>query len=155
MTETNAALVGSREIVITRVFNAPRELVFKVWTEPEHLAKWWGPRGFTNTIHSIDVTPGGVWQFDMHGPDGTKFPNRIVYNEVVKPERITYSHGGDDEEGQFQVTVTFEEQGDKTALTMRTLFRSEAERDYVVKEFGAIEGGKSTLERLAEHLDQM
>lgn len=154
MTETNAA-AGSREIVITRVFNAPRELVFKAWTEPEHLAKWWGPRGFTNTIHSIDVKPGGVWQFDMHGPDGTNYPNRIVYNEIVKPERIVYSHGGDNEEEQFQVTVTFEEQGGKTALTMRTLFRSEAERDYVVKEYGAIEGGKSTLERLAEHLAEM
>ena len=73
------------EIVTTRLLNAPRALVFEAWTDPHHVAQWWGPNGFTNTIHEMDVTPGGVWRFVMHGPDGVDYPNRIVYIEVVNP----------------------------------------------------------------------
>src|SRR6266852_4602923 len=79
---------GDREIVITRLLDAPRELAFQAWTEPQHVAHWWGPNGFTNTIHEMDVRPGGVWRFIMHGPDGTDYKNEIVYVEVVKPERL-------------------------------------------------------------------
>ncbi len=149
---------SDREIVITRVFDAPRELVWKAWTEPEHVVQWWGPKGFTTTIHEMDVRPGGVWRLTMHGPDGTDYPNKSVFIEVVKPERIVFSHGGAKKGGppaQFQATWTFEELGDKTRLTMRGLFPSAAARDAVVKEYGAIEGGKQTLERLAEHLKKM
>lgn len=104
----------------------------------------------------MDVRPGGIWRFVMHGPDGVDYPNRVVYEEVVKPERLVYMHGSDneDEPGQFQATVTFAEQGGKTTLTMRMLFQSAAERDKNV-EFGAIEGGNQTLERLAEHLERL
>jgi uncharacterized protein YndB with AHSA1/START domain len=147
----------ARTIVTTRVFDAPRELVFEAWTNPKHLVQWWGPNGFTTTIRAIDVRPGGVWRFVMHGPDGVDYENRIVYNEIVKPERLVYSHGGRDdvEPVQFHVTVTFEDQGGKTKLTMRALFPSAAERDRVVEWYGAIEGAKQTLERLAEHLATM
>ena len=89
--ETSAAGAAAREIVAARVFDAPRELVFDAWTDPEHVAQWWGPNGFTNTIHEMDVRPGGVWRFVMHGPDGVDYNNKIVYIEVVKPERLSTS----------------------------------------------------------------
>ena len=145
---------SDREIVLTRDFDAPRELVWQAWTDPEHAAQWWGPTGFTNTIQEMDVRPGGVWRLVMHGPDDTDYPNKIVYIEVVKPERLVYTHGSgeEDDPGQFLVTVTFDEQGGKTRLSMKSLFASAAERDKVVKEFHAIEGGNQTLDRLAEHL---
>ena len=148
------ATVSEREIVITRTFAAPRDLVFRAWTDPEQVSRWWGPRGFTTTTREMDVRPGGVWRHVMHGPDGTDYDNRIVYTEVVEPERLVYSHdaGEDDDPYRFQVTVTFAERAGKTELTMRSLFGSVAARDYVVKEFGAIEGGLQTLDRLAEHL---
>ncbi|HEY6280285.1 MAG TPA: SRPBCC family protein [Burkholderiales bacterium] len=149
---------AGREIVITRVFDAPRELVFNAWVDPKQVVHWWGPKGFTTTIEKMDVRPGGVWKHVMHGPDGTDYPNKSVFIEVVKPERIVFSHGGGRKGGpaaQFQATWTFEAQGAKTKLTIRMLFRSAAERDQVVKEYGAIEGGKQTLDRLAEHLAKM
>ena len=146
-----------RTIVTTRLLDAPRELVFKAWTDPKHLVQWWGPGGFTTTVHSIDVRPGGVWRFVMHGPDGRDYENRIVYDEIVKPERITYRHGGGDdvEPVTFHTTVTFEDIGGKTRLTMRGVFPTAEERDRVVKEYGAVEGAKQTLGRLAEHLATM
>jgi uncharacterized protein YndB with AHSA1/START domain len=153
MNETNT---GDREILIERVFDAPRELVFQAWTDPEHVAQWWGPQGFTNTIHEMDVRPGGICRFIMHSPDGVDYKNKIVYIEIVNPERLVYTHGEDDEGegGQFHVTVTFAEQGGKTKLTVRMLFESAEERDKSVK-FGAIEGGNQTLDRLAEYLAKM
>lgn len=148
---------ADREIVTTRVLNAPRELVFKVWTDPEHVAEWWGPIGFTNTIYEMEVRPGGVWRFMMHGPDGIDYPNKIVFSEVVEPERLVYTHGSDDENDPliFNVTVTFEAQGDKTKLTMRTIFDTAAERDRIVKEVGAIEGAIQTFNRFENHLAAM
>lgn len=148
---------ADRELIFSRIINAPRELVFKVWTDPKHVAHWWGPKGFTNTIYEMDVRPGGIWRFVMHGPNGIDYQNKIVFNEIVKPELLTYTHGSGEENdpGQFQVTVTFEKQGNKTKLTMRSVFQSAAERDKVVKEYGAIEGANQTLDRLQEYLAKM
>ena len=146
---SEAPSTTDREIVTTRVFDAPRELVFQAWTESEHVAQWWGPYGFTTTIHEMDVRPGGVWRFIMHGPDGVDYNNKIVYIEIVKPERLVYSHVSGP---QFHATVTFEDQGGKTKLTMRMLFETTEERERVVKVFGAIEGAKQTFARLAEFL---
>ena len=146
-----------REIVLSRVYEAPRELVFAAWTDPRHLAQWWGPNGFTTTTHAFDMRPGGVWRFVMHGPDGRDYENRITYDEIVKPERLVYRHGGgeDVEPVRFRVTVTFEDLGGKTRLTMRAVFPSAAERDRVVEEYGAAEGATQTLARLAGHLETM
>jgi uncharacterized protein YndB with AHSA1/START domain len=143
-------------MIITRVIDAPRELVFKAWTDPKHVAEWWGPNGFTTTTHEMDVRPGGVWRFIMHGPDGVDYDNKIVYIEIVKPERLVYSHGSDDEgeSGQFETTVTFAEQGRKTKVTMRALFASVEDYEKT-KEFGAVEGGNQTLARLEAHLAKM
>jgi uncharacterized protein YndB with AHSA1/START domain len=153
-----ATLVGDREIVTVRIFDAPRDLVWKVWTEPEHIAKWWGPKGFTTTTYSMDVRPGGVWRFVMHGPD-RDYQNKITYLEVVKPERLVYKHGGtgDNEDREvepvnFQVTVIFAEQGGKTRVDMRMAFPSANARDYVIKTYGAVEGMNQTLGRLEEYL---
>jgi uncharacterized protein YndB with AHSA1/START domain len=143
------------EMVITRVINAPRALVFEAWTKAEHIGTWWGPRGFTTTTHSMDVRPGGEWLFVMHGPDGTDYKNRIVYLEVVNPERLVYNHFGEegDEEEKFQTTVIFRDWGSTTEVIMRALFPTAEAREFVVEKHGAIEGGKQTLERLAEFVD--
>lgn len=146
-----AASTEDRTITGTRVFDAPRELVWKVWTEPEHVAQWWGPNGFTNTISEMNVAPGGVWLFTMHGPDGRNYRNEISYIEVEKPSRLVYDHGPTP---RFRVTVTFEEEGGKTRVTMQSLFESAETRDMVVKTFNAIEGMQQTLGRLAAYLEQ-
>ncbi|MBN9119541.1 MAG: SRPBCC family protein [Planctomycetes bacterium] len=146
---------ADRELVVTRDFDAPRALVFDAWTDGKHLANWWGPNGFTTTTHAIDVRPGGRWRFVMHGPDGRDYQNLITYLEVVRPERLVYRHGGGEAELEgvtFQSTVTFEEVGGKTRVTMRLVFPTAAERDRVVREYGAEEGGRQTLARLAEYV---
>jgi uncharacterized protein YndB with AHSA1/START domain len=152
---SSARGTSERELVITRTLSAPRELVFDAWTDPQHIAQWWGPRGFTTTIHEMEVKPGGIWRFIMHGPDGVDYPNQIVYNEVVKPERLVYTHGSGEEDDprQFEVTITFAEQGNKTQVTMQTLFASAADLENA-KQFGAVEGGNQTLDRLEEYLAQ-
>lgn len=152
-TGSPAGDAADRTLVITRVFDAPRELVFKAWTDPKHLINWWGPRGFTNTFHEVDIRPGGIWRFTMHGADGTDYPNVIVYDEVIPPKRLAYTHGSGEPNDpmQFQVTVTFADRGPKTELTMRSLFAS-TDAFNQVKAMGAVEGANSTLDRLAEEL---
>ena len=154
MTEKNHE--SERELVLTREFDAPRALVWRAWTDPRHIGQWWGPRGFTITTHEIEVRPGGVWRFVMHGPDGTDYDNRIIYRELAPPERMVYAHGSDkdDDPEQFMVTVTFHDRGDKTELTMRMLFATAAQREQTAA-FGAVELGNQTLDCLAEYLQTM
>ncbi len=152
--EANAA---DREIVISRTFDAPRALVWEAMTDPQQVIRWWGPRGFTTTIEEMDVRPGGVWKSVMHGPDGTDYPNYKQFKEVVKPERLVFTHGGGKKGAptvNFLATWLFDalDGGEKTKVTIRMTFASAADREMVVKEYGAIEGGKQTLERLGEHL---
>jgi uncharacterized protein YndB with AHSA1/START domain len=148
-----------REIVLSREFNAPRELAWQAMTDPRHVVQWWGPRGFTTTIQEMDVRPGGVWTLIMHGPDGVDYPNHSVFQEVVYPDRIVFAHGGGrpgGTEANFIATWTFERIEDsKCRVTIRMVFPSAAARDTIVREYGAIEGGRQTLERLAEHLPAM
>lgn len=146
------------EIIISRVINAPREVVFAAWTDSEHLAHWYGPEGFTITTHSIDVRTGGEWRFTMHGPDGVDYTNLIVYSEIVRPERIVHQHSGDrgDENLHFETTVTFIDLGNGTTeLQLRSLFDTARERDDVIEKHGAVEGGKQTLGRLATYAEAM
>jgi uncharacterized protein YndB with AHSA1/START domain len=147
-------LQNDRELVFNRLLNAPRELVFKVWTDPEHIVKWWGPNGFTNTDHGMDVSKNGVWRFTMHGPDGVDYKNKIVFLEVVEPERLVYRHADDEdtEPIHFLVTVTFEKKGDKTDLTMRMVFDTKEELEKVAKDFGAIEGAHQHIGRLEQYV---
>jgi len=112
-----------RTVVTTRLIDAPRDLVFRLYREPEHLARCWGPNGFWNTFHEYDFRPGGHWRFFMHGPDGTDYPNHSVFDEVMAPERIVFRHV-DDPQHQFQMTILLEERGAKTQLTWRMCFDS-------------------------------
>lgn len=147
---------ADRELVMSRDFDAPRDLVFQAWTDPAHLPMWFGPDGFSLTVHEIDVRPGGAWRFIMHGPDGTDYSNRVVYQEIARPERLVYLHGEDvdDDPGAFHVTVLFEEVDGRTRMTQRIVFNTAAQRAGVVS-FGAIELGKQTMGRLAAHLETM
>ena len=146
-----------REVVLTRVYDASRELVFRAWTEPARIAQWFGPRGFTCTTHEIDIRVGGRWRFDMDGPDGTRYPNRMVFLEIDAPKKIVFDHGSDvdDDPGRFRVTVTFDEQSNgKTVLTLRQLHPDAAQRERVIG-FGAVELGLQTLDKLAEHVESI
>ena len=154
---TDTSVASDRESVLTRVFDAPRELVWQSFTDRALLRGWWGPRGFTTTTRRMDVRPGGQWRYVMHGPDGRDYQNLITYLEVDAPRQLSYKHGGekDTEPVNFQVTVTFEDDGaarDRTRVTMRSVFPSSQAREFVVREYNAVEGGKQTLERLDEHL---
>jgi uncharacterized protein YndB with AHSA1/START domain len=153
MAASNASTNSATDAAST----ADRELVFRMWTDPEHIVQWWGPNGFTTTTYSIDVRPGGVWRFVMHGPDGVDYQNKITYIEIVRPERLVYKHAGDKdvEPVNHETTVTFEEQGSKTKLTVRMLFPSTNAREHVAKKYGAVEGLTQHLGRLSEHLAKM
>jgi uncharacterized protein YndB with AHSA1/START domain len=150
----DAKLVGDREIVAERMIDAPPEIVFKILTEKEHIAEWWGPRGFTTTTQSMEVRPGGVWRFCMHGPDGRDYENRITYLEVDAPRKLVYKHGGgkDVEPVSFQVTITLEPKGAQTRMLWRMEFPSAKARDFVTGEYGADKGLTETLTRMQEHL---
>jgi len=145
------------ELIFTRLLNAPRELVFEVWTNPEHVIKWWGPNGFTNTIHRMNARTGGDWKYIMHGPDGRDYDNYIEYLEVIKPEKLYYLHSEKEGDlGSFKGLVTFEEaEGNKTRLTMRLIFNTADELEYVVREFGAADGGNQTLAKMENYLQTL
>ncbi|MCC7438542.1 MAG: SRPBCC domain-containing protein [Armatimonadetes bacterium] len=154
--ELNEVAIGQdQEIVFTRVFNAPRQLVFEAWSNPQHLIHWWGPKGFTNTFHHIEVRAGGQWRFTMHGPDGTDYPNLVVFDEIFPHERIAYTHSpGEENDPDFQVEAKFEDQGENTRLTLTMRFASTEARNNKV-EFGVLEGGAQTLDRLGDALAQI
>ncbi|MEZ4227084.1 MAG: SRPBCC family protein [Polyangiaceae bacterium] len=146
-----------REIVIMRVYDAPRELVFEAWTNPEHVVQWFGPMGFTLTTQEIDIRVGGRWRFVFRGPDGTTYDNRMVFLEVKRPELLVFDHGADRDEdpGRFRVTVTFDEQTNgKTVVTLRQLHPTKEQRARTIA-FGAVEFGLQTLDKLAAHLQGM
>jgi uncharacterized protein YndB with AHSA1/START domain len=141
---------SDREIVVTRIIEGPRSLVFEAYTDPTHLAEWWGPNGFTTTTRAFDFRPGGVWDFVMHGPDGTDYPNWIEWREIEPPARLVFLHGvGPHDPRAFISTVTLVERGAATEVTMHAVFKTKAQRDEVVERYNAIEGGKQTLGRLA------
>jgi uncharacterized protein YndB with AHSA1/START domain len=145
---------AEREIVLSRVFDAPRELVFDAWTDPKALAEWFGPKGFVTTTLEIDVRVGGRWRFEMRAPDGTCFPNRMEYLEIKRPERLVIDHGSDvdNDPHRFRVTITFDAQSDgKTVVTLRQLHPTKAQRDATIG-FGAVELGYQTLDKLAAKL---
>jgi uncharacterized protein YndB with AHSA1/START domain len=144
-----ATSTADREIAQTRIFRAPRELVFEMWTNPEHIVNWYGPKGFTDTVIEMDVRPGGMWRHVMHGPDGVDHHNDCRYLEIVRPERLVYEHLSPPE---FVATVTFEDLGDETKMTMQMVFESPELRNDTVEKYGAIEGLTQTLGRLEQLL---
>ncbi|MBF8299495.1 MAG: hypothetical protein HW397_544, partial [Dehalococcoidia bacterium] len=169
-------LPSDREILMTRTFDAPRRLVWEAWTKPEHVAQWWGPRGWTLPVCDIDLRPGSHYRWVMRGPDGKDHPMSGEYREVVPPERLVYtrrnssieaaisssvaSTGSDrfDEPGRAPmesvITMTLEERDGKTTLTSRAVYESAQIRDAILK-IGVKEGTAQTFDRLAEHLEAM
>src|ERR1700745_337182 len=146
---------ADREIVISRVISAPRELVFEVFTAVRHLSQWWGPTGFTTTTRAFEFRVGGEWIFVMHGPDGTDYQEWISWTEIAPPERIVLLHGefrGDP--NAFESVLHFPPRGGATRIEMRTVFPTKELRDEVVEKYHAIEGGRQTLSKLAAYVTE-
>ncbi|NVJ05929.1 SRPBCC domain-containing protein [Myxococcus sp. AM001] len=150
----NAALdlneLAKRQLKISRLISAPRALVFQAFTDAKMISNWWGPNGFRTTTVSKDVRPGGTWKFTMHGPDGTDFPNHIVYTKVVPNELLEWDHGSKEGEVMFKVVVTFKDEAGQTRVTLQHTMPTVEAREQAAKY--AIEGGKQTLTRLEQHL---
>ena len=147
---------ADREIVISRVISAPRELVFEAFTEVRHLARWWGPEGFTTTTRAFEFRVGGEWDFVMHGPDGTDYREWISFTEIAAPGRIALLHGesrGDP--NAFESVLTFTPDGAATRIEMRTVFPTKELHDEAVEKYHAIEGGRQTLGKLAAYVAEM
>jgi uncharacterized glyoxalase superfamily protein PhnB/uncharacterized protein YndB with AHSA1/START domain len=140
---------ADREIRISRLLNAPIDLVWEVWTDPNHIKNWWGPNGFTNTITKMDITPDGEWDLVMHGPDGTDYKNKSIFMEVVKHEKLVYEHVTGP---HFIATIEFENRGEQTFLKWHMLFDSKEQFVEVVKKFGADEGLKQNVEKLNSYV---
>ncbi|HEV3324137.1 MAG TPA: SRPBCC family protein [Puia sp.] len=140
-----------RELLLTRTLNAPIDLVWEAWSKPEHIAKWWGPDGFTNTISIMDMRPGGEWNLIMHGPDGTDYKNKSIFKEVIPHKKIVFEH----ESPKFTATIEFEDRGEQTHLTWHMLFQTAEQFIQVVKTFKADEGLKQNIVKLNAYLAQM
>jgi len=148
-----AASALEREVVITRIFNAPRDMVFKAWTDPKQMEQWWGPHCFTNPVCELDVRPGGAWRIVMRAPDGVEYECGGIYSEVVKPERLVFTNNAYDHEGKSLLegvtSVTFAAQGDKTKLTLET--RMVGKVSYAAQMLAGMEAGwNQSLDRLAD-----
>jgi uncharacterized protein YndB with AHSA1/START domain len=146
-----------REIVVSRVISAPRELVFEAFTEVRHLSRWWGPEGFTTTTRAFEFRVGAEWDFVMHGPDGTDYQEWISWVEIAPPERIALRHGQfRDDPDTFESVITFAPDGSgETRIEMRTVFPSKELRDEAIERYHAIEGGRQTLSNLAAYVDEI
>jgi uncharacterized protein YndB with AHSA1/START domain len=142
---------ADRELRLTRLLNAPVELVWEVFTDPEHIKHWWGPNGFTNTITKMDVVTDGEWDLVMHGPDGTDYKNKSVFKEIVKHKKIVYEHVS---VPKFLTTIKFEERGKQTQISWHMLFESREQFIQVVKTFKADEGLTQNIDRLEHYLQQ-
>ena len=147
------SVAADREIVITRVIGAAREVVFEAFTEVRHLSQWWGPEGFTTTTRAFEFRVGGEWDFVMHGPDGTDYQEWITWTEIVRPERIALLHGESRADpNAFESVLTFVPDGAATRVEMRTVFPTSELRDEAVETYHAVEGGRETLGHLAAYV---
>jgi uncharacterized protein YndB with AHSA1/START domain len=147
---------ADREIVISRVIDAPRELVFEAFTAVAHLSRWWGPEGFTTTTRTFEFRVGGVWDFVMHGPDGTDYQEWISWTEIAPPERIAMLHGeSHGDPNAFESVLTLTPAGAGTRIEMRAVFPTKALRDEAVAKYHAIEGGEQTLSNLAAYVSEI
>ncbi|MBN8852281.1 MAG: polyketide cyclase [Sphingobacteriales bacterium 50-39] len=150
--ESKKSKTQDRELLITRQLDAPIELVWEAWTNPKHIASWWGPNGFTTTITKMDLRPGGEWDLVMHGPDGTDYINKSIFREVILHKKIVYEHVTGP---KFIATISFEQQGDQTCTTWHMLFETAEEFIRTVKTFKADEGLKQNVEKLSKYLAGM
>ncbi|MEC3920355.1 SRPBCC family protein [Nocardia sp. CDC160] len=156
VTPPTSSPTTDREVLISRVIHAPRDLVFEAFTDIRHLSKWWGPAGFTTTTRAFDFRVGGRWDFVMHGPDGTDYQEWISWTEIVPPARIALLHGESrDDPNAFESIFTFEAEGGETRVEMRTVFPTKELRDEAVKKFHVTEGGHQTISKLATYVTEI
>ena len=141
----------SKELRMNRIFKAPVNLMWEVWTSPDHIANWWGPDGFTTTIHKMDFQEGGEWLLTLHGPDGTNYPNKSIFKEIIPNERIVSEHFNP----HFITTVIFESLGDETRVIWSMEFDTAELREIVIKAHKADQGLKQNLDRLGEYLSTL
>ena len=147
---------ADRTIVISRVIDAPRELVFEAFTEVRHLSRWWGPEGFTTTTRAFEFHVRGEWDFVMHGPDGTDYQEWITWTEIAPPERIALVHGESrDDPNAFASVLTFVPDGPATRIEMRTVFPTKELHDEAVEKYHASAGGRQTLSNLAAYVTEV
>ncbi|MDC6364374.1 MULTISPECIES: SRPBCC domain-containing protein [Flavobacteriaceae] len=140
-----------RQLSISRTLKAPIELVWEVWTTPEHIAQWWGPNSFTNSIQQMDVREGGEWKLTMHGPDGTNYPNRSIYKEIVLHKKIVFEHFNP----HFITTVVFEPNGEETHMSWTAVFDSEEILQTIIKAHKADEGMKQNIAKLENYISKL
>ncbi|KAB7530537.1 polyketide cyclase [Flagellimonas olearia] len=140
-----------RQLSISRTLKAPIALVWEVWTNPEHIAQWWGPDGFTNTIQQMDLREGGEWKLTMHGPDGTNYPNRSIFKEIVPHEKIVFEHFNP----HFITTIVFEPNGEETHMSWTAVFDTEEMLQTIIKAHKADEGMKQNIAKLENYISQL
>jgi len=146
-----ASKEADREIVVSRIIEGPRRLVFDAFTSAAHLEEWCAPKGGEITTHSFDFKPGGVWDATIHGPDGSEYPNYFVWKEITPPERIVWMYGmGKDDPNKVKTILTLAERGATTEATLRLVFGSKEERDEKVAKYYAAEGARGSLDSLAK-----
>lgn len=149
--------LAARQLRVSRLLNAPRELVFEVWTDPKHIVAWWGPNGFTTTISEMNVSKDGIWRFVMHGPDGVDYPNRVQFLEVKPPERLRYLHT--DDQGNpvicFETEVTFEARQNKTLMTMVATFPNAEMLQETIRNNGAEIGMHQNADRMNDYVSEL
>ena len=144
------------ELVFSRAFAAPVAAVYRAWTDPEALVHWWGPKGFTMTIHRMELEVGGVWEYVLHGPDGTDYPNEAVFEEIVPLKRLVYFNRGghvDDAHLTSRMIATFEERDGLTLVSLRMQFEGDEALERA-KARGADRGGRESFERLQAWLEK-
>jgi len=139
-------------LVTTKEVATTPEKIWDAWTDPEKVAKWWGPKGFTSTVEELDVWDGGKFRVIMHGPDGVDYPNIYVFDKVNRPSQLIYTNQGSEQFrlAPFQSVLDVERMGNKTKLTLKMRFASEVEKEKHVKQFHAENGSKELLARLAD-----
>ena len=142
---------GNKELRMSRTFNAPIQLIWKAWTDPAHIIKWWGPDGFTTTIHIMDLSEGGEWKLTLHGPDGKNYPNRSIFRKIVLHKEIVLEHYNP----HFMTTVLFESTGEHTYLDWKLEFDTPEMRETIVRVHKADEGHKQNFERLQLYLHKL
>jgi uncharacterized protein YndB with AHSA1/START domain len=149
--------LSDRTFVVSRMIDGPRRLVFEACSQVRHVARWYGPNGFTTITRSFDFRVGGVWEFVMRDPDGVDYPNHVEYLEILAPERIVMLHGDRASDPRaFVSTMTFIERGEEsTEIVLRSVFKTKEQRDEIVERYGAIEGGHQTLGRLAAYVAEL
>jgi uncharacterized protein YndB with AHSA1/START domain len=144
-----------RTIVSTRLFYAPRRMVYRAFADPRHVAEWWGPHGFTTTVIEMDLRPGGKWRIVMCGPDGTNYPNEMTFTAVVPNERVELDLVGGRAGAKpmhLHKTITWEDEDGGTRLTLRNQFASRELRDENVRTYGSVKGARDLFERLTMFL---